>query len=89
MYIRDDVLKDLRNYIVEVTFRKVDGSQRVMRCTIQPDYMPPSYLQEQEKENSFHKENPNVIAAWDIEKGGWRSFRVDSVEYLQIIDSGY
>ena len=89
MYIRDEVLKDLRNYIVEVTFQKVDGSPRVMRCTLQPSYLPPSYLKEQEKENSFHKENPNVIAAWDVDKGGWRSFRVDSVEYLQIIDGGY
>lgn len=89
MYNRDDVLKDLRNNIVEVSFQKVDGTQRVMRCTLQPSFLPPSYLQEQEKEASFHKENPNVISAWDVAKGGWRSFRMDSVEYLQIIDGGY
>lgn len=89
MYNRDDVLRDLRQHIVEVTFTKVNGDQRVMRCTLQPNYLPKTYLEEKEKETSFHNENPNVIAAWDLQNGGWRSFRIDSVEYLQIIDTGY
>jgi hypothetical protein len=88
-YDRDTVLNDLRKFIVEVTFTKVDGSTRVMRCTLEPQYLPESYNQDAEKEKEFHRENPNVISAWDIQKGGWRSFRIDSVQYLQIIDGGY
>lgn len=89
MYNRDDVLKDLRNSIIEVTFTKVNGDQRIMRCTLMPKYLPKSYLEEKEQETNFHNENPNVIAAWDVQKKGWRSFRMDSVEYLQIIDAEY
>jgi hypothetical protein len=88
-YNRDTVLNDLRSFVVEVTFTKVDGTTRVMRCTLDPKFLPESYTQDADKELKFHTENPNVISAWDVQKGGWRSFRIDSVEYLQIIDGGY
>ena len=86
---RDVVLKDLRENVVEVQFTKVNGQQRNMWCTLRKDLLPESYsknLNEQENEKSFHKENADVIAAWDIRAGGWRSFRIDSVEYMQIKD---
>jgi hypothetical protein len=52
--------------------------------------LPESYqtsLDEQTQEKKFHKENLDVIAAWDVGVGGWRSFRVDSVQYLQVLDT--
>lgn len=88
-YDRDTVLKDLRKHVVEVTFTKVDGTTRTMRCSLDPTLLPPTYIEEQEKEQVFHKENPDVITAWDVQKGGWRSFRIDSVQYMQIIDNAY
>lgn len=87
MYNRDDILRDLREGVVEVTFTKVNGEQRLMRCTLRPDLLPPSYKEDKDQENTFHKENPEVIAAWDVQKGGWRSFRVNSVEYVQLVES--
>lgn len=91
MFDRDTVLNDLRKNVVEVTFKKVDGTTRIMRCTLSPEYLPKNFnesVEQQTDEKNFHSQNPNVIAAWDVQKGGWRSFRMDSVEYLQIID-GY
>lgn len=89
MYQRDQLLNDLRSEVVEVTFNKVsDGSTRVMRCTLRKDLLPQDYIEEEAKEKSFHAENPNVIAAWDVQKGGWRSFRMDTIQYVQIVD-GY
>ena len=89
MYNREDLLKDLRSEVVEVTFNKVsDGSERVMRCTLKPEMLPPSYLNEQQMEKDYHQRNPDVIAAWDVQKGGWRSFRIDTVTYAQAVD-GY
>lgn len=85
---RDTVIKDLRDYVIEVSFEKVNGENRVMRCTLKPNLLPPSYINESAEEKTFHNNNPNVIAAWDVQKGGWRSFRIDSVKYLQVID-GY
>lgn len=92
IYKRDTLLEDLRNSVVEVTFTKVDGTRRSMRCTLMNDYLPEIHKTnpaEQEKEKTFHKENPDVIAVWDLQNGGWRSFRVDSVEYVQVLDNVY
>jgi hypothetical protein len=89
MYDRDTILKDLRTHVMEVTFSKVNGDNRVMRCTLRPDLLPPSYVTEETKEKTFHQENPDVISAWDVQKGGWRSFRINSVSYIQDLNDNY
>jgi hypothetical protein len=84
---RDTVLKDLRENVIEVTFNKVNGDQRLMRCTLKPNLLPESYQKDEIEEKKFHRENENVISAWDVQKSGWRSFRIDSVTYVQVIDN--
>ena len=89
-YDRQNVINDLKQTVCEVTFIKVNGERRIMRCTLDPRYLPPiTYEQVNHLEEQHAKpENQAVIAAWDVEKGGWRSFRVDSIEYVQEVD-GY
>ena len=89
MYDRDTILTDLRQYVIEVNFTKVNGDNRVMRCTLRPDLLPENYINEAAEEKGFHKANPDVIAAWDVQKGGWRSFRVDTIGYLQNVNENY
>lgn len=89
MFQRDTILNDLREYVIEVTFTKVNGEQRIMRCTLRPDLLPPKYAEEITEEKTFHQTNPEVIAAWDVQAHGWRSFRVDSVSYLQNVNENY
>jgi hypothetical protein len=63
-----------------------------MRCTLLPKYLPASYsenIQEQETEKKFHAENTDVIAVWDLNNGGWRSFRIESVDYAQVLDISF
>lgn len=90
-YARDAVLKDLRENVLEVTFTKVDGSQRIMRCTLDSRYLPPQITENHVRhidEEHLKKENLSTIAAWDVQNGGWRSFRIDSLHYVQVVD-GY
>jgi hypothetical protein len=87
MFERDTILNDLRSNVIEVTFTKVNGDERLMRCTLMPNLLPPIYKSDITEEKKFHKENPNVISAWDVQSNGWRSFRVDSVQYVQVIDA--
>jgi hypothetical protein len=87
IFERDALLRDLRSHVIEVTFNKVDGSTRVMRCTLDPIHLPTSYKEDMNEETKFHQKNTDIIACWDIQKGGWRSFRIDSVLYVQIIDN--
>ena len=70
----------LRTGIVEVKFTKVDGTERVMRCTLQPQYLPESIEKEGVKVR-----NPDVQSVWDIDNAGWRSFRFDSVSGFKLV----
>ena len=86
-YERDVVLKDLQENVVEVRFNKVDGTLRRMRCTLMPNLLPPNVDFNYLKEQHNKEENKNVVACWDVENNGWRSFRMDSIVYLQAIDA--
>ena len=86
-YTRDDVLRDLRENVCEVYFTKVDGNKRKMRCSLKPEALPDSYaLTEEAKEREFHETNKDIIRCWDLEANGWRSFRIDSIEYINAVE---
>jgi hypothetical protein len=67
----------LREKILEVTFTKKDGTERVMKCTLRPDLLPAQTDLEEQVEK--RKPNPDVINVWDLDANGWRSFRHDSI----------
>lgn len=70
-------LKDmLKVDVATVTFTKKDGSERVMKCTLKPDQLPPTPVTEGKKER---KANEDVLAVYDVEAQGWRSFTIKSV----------
>jgi hypothetical protein len=48
-----------------------------MRCTLRADLLPA----QTDLEESIQKKapNPEVLAVWDLENVGWRSFRYDSI----------
>lgn len=78
-----DTLTDyLKSSIVSIKFKKVDGSERTMRCTLQESYIQPY----ENKTDRVRSENDNLLSVWDIDKNAWRSFRLDSVTdvYLDI-----
>jgi hypothetical protein len=83
MYDRDVLLKDLFSEVLEVTFTKVSGEQRVMRCTLRQDLLPKNTDLKHLDEEHKKEQNLAVIAAWDLQVNGWRSFRVDSEQYVQ------
>jgi hypothetical protein len=89
MFNRDTLLKDLRQAVIEVVFTKVNGEQRIMHCSLRPDLLPETYKQDITEEKDFHSKNLDVISAWDVQKGGWRSFRIESVTYVQDVTHKY
>jgi len=84
---RDTLISELRQHVLDVYFTKVDGTPRRMRCSLRPDFLPERYISEGEihQEKAFHAENPEVIRVWELDNG-WRSFRIESVEYVEIVD---
>ena len=76
MLDQNSMLNQLQNNICEVTFTKVDGTIRKMRCTLSPNYLPEEY---RERGSLLTETERNNISVWDLEASGWRSFRVESV----------
>jgi hypothetical protein len=70
----------LKNNVMTVTFTKVDGTERTMRCTLLPEYLPP----ETGNKQLLTEGARNNLSVWDVKAGGWRSFRVDSVKNIRI-----
>ena len=69
--------------VATVTFTKKDGTERVMQCTLKPDLLPKTdpILSENKKEK---KSNPKILAVYDLEANGWRSFTIKSIKSVYI-----
>lgn len=74
-YTKNELIQDLKRGPVNIRFRKVDGSVRIMVATLNEDVVPSVHV----PGATTKKPNPDVLAVWDVENGGWRSFRWDSL----------
>jgi hypothetical protein len=82
IFTKENLIDMLRNNVVTVTFTKVDGTERTMKCTLMAEYVPNAptnngqvLLQESESK---------AVSVWDTDSNGWRSFRVDSVKSISM-----
>lgn len=82
-YTKDELKALLREKILTVTFTKKSGVDRVMSCTLKPDLLPQRDIGNILVEETNKKENDEVIAVWDVQYQGWRSFRVFSIKEVE------
>jgi len=80
MFNRENIVANLTAGNGVVTFTKKDGTERVMKCTLQEALIPASQTA---KENTARKINKDVLAVFDLDKSAWRSFRLDSVKNVE------
>lgn len=81
IFTRENITELLRSSVVTVTFTKVNGEERVMKCTLLGEYVPNAAT----NGRMLLTENTgNNISVWDVEANSWRSFRVDSVKNVSI-----
>jgi len=86
--IRDWVRRLLQTSEVEVEFVKSDGTLRVMRCTLNPDKLPPTPTSTPTGPvdgivtESKPRKQPDVhsIRVFDLDQQAWRSFRFDRLK---------
>lgn len=83
IFTHDGLVDLLRHNVVTVTFTKVNGDERVMKCTLQANHIPnaPSQNGELVVEG---RSSSNNIAVWDVDAQGWRSFRIASVKNVSM-----
>ena len=74
-------LKDILHQmdVVEVTFTKKDGTNRVMNCTLKEGIVIP-HVKTTDREK---KANVEMCPVWDIDKNEWRSFTYESITEIK------
>ncbi len=65
---------------VTIWFKKSDGTEREMNCTLQDGVAIPH----EKKTDKVKVINEEVCPVWDIDKGAWRSFKFESITKVNI-----
>ena len=78
-----EILDLLHKHDCEVTFTKVDGTERTMPCTLRSEVLPPMALTEHHKTKDY---KPETLSVWCLDKNEWRSFRISSVQHIKVIE---
>lgn len=75
---KDWLLSLLRSEIVELTFTKKDGTERIMKCTLAEQKIPSEHV----PKGTERAKSDEAVAVFDLENQGWRSFRWDSLKNI-------
>ena len=74
----------LKSREATVCFTKKDGTERLMRCTLNPDLLPlPKIDEEKAAVKAERKKSDTTLAVYDLDANGWRSFTINSVKYVK------
>lgn len=77
---REQLVDRLHQGEVVVDFLKKDGTLRRMRATLAAAALPPQpEPQIREAAPPEGQRDQDLITVWDLERSGWRSFRVSRV----------
>ena len=71
---RDEMLNELRERQCRVIFKKINGEERDMQCTLNMQFIP-----EDKRPKTGKEYVDDVIRAFDVNKQEFRSFRVENV----------
>jgi len=66
-----------------ITFTKVDGTERVMKCTLEPTKLPVVELKEDAKPRKV-SESTKALRVFDLEKNEWRSFTIKNIKHISL-----
>jgi hypothetical protein len=67
----------------KVTFTKVDGTERVMKCTLEAAKLPPVVIKEDAKPRK-ETTSTKALRVFDIEKQEWRSFTIKNIKRIEL-----
>ena len=76
---RSEMIEQLLERDCRVIFRKLNGESRDMICTLRSDVIPAATKADPLTQTKVREVNEATIVAWDVNKGAFRSFRVENV----------
>ena len=63
----------------EITFTKIDGTERVMLCTLNEEYIKMNEVKREKTTDRVHKPKDDILVVFDMEKNDWRSIKTDNI----------
>lgn len=76
---RQEILNFLKDGVVDLQFKKVNGDLRNMRGTRKLDLIPEEKRPTTEDKREL---NETIVVLYDLEVNDWRSFRIENlIEY--------
>jgi len=87
---REELLETLGKEVCNVTFDKLSGDERTMKCTLIPSMLPPAQREDKLSQTKIRNLEDKVFVVWaiDIETPAWRSFRYDRVKKVEVVSYG-
>jgi len=83
---KPELVEMLGKEIVDVTFQKLSGDDRKMKCTLIPSMLPPAQRDDKLSQTKIRNLEDKTLVVWaiDIEPSAWRSFRYDRVKKVEV-----
>ena len=83
---RETIKELLQTSIASVTFTKINGDERVMQCTLNEAHLPTATKDDTMSQKKVRDINEEVLSVWDTKAEGWRSFRIENVKSVDVVD---
>jgi hypothetical protein len=80
---RQEIVAKLSQGIHNITFTKVDGTERTMPCTLDPTLLPTVELIESEDKRVPRKLNIDTLRVFVTDINEWRSFRIENLKNIE------
>lgn len=81
-----DLKNQLEQNVVVVDFTKLNGDKRVMTCTLREDMKPAATKTDAMSTKKVREISDAVVSVWDVNAKGWRSFRYDRINAVNIVE---
>jgi hypothetical protein len=81
-----DLKFQLEQNVVVVDFTKLNGDKRVMTCTLREDMKPRATKTDTMSQKAVREVSDAVVSVWDVNAKGWRSFRYDRINAVNIVE---
>ena len=84
--VREELKVLLEQNVLVVDFTKLNGDKRVMTCTLREDMKPKATKTDAMSQKKVREVSDAVVSVWDVNAKGWRSFRYERINAVDIVD---
>tara|TARA_Y100001958_G_C21067170_1_gene427949 strand:- start:131 stop:481 length:351 start_codon:yes stop_codon:yes gene_type:complete len=86
---RQELGKILSEEVCDITFDKLNGDERKMKCSLISNLLPPAEREDKLSQTKIRNLEEKVVVVWmihdsDPAKSGWRSMRYDRIKKVEI-----